>query len=107
MLKLHLSLPVTDLAATEAFYATLFNAPPSKSKGDYLKFEPDETRPQHFFYAGWCRRMPRDRSPSGHSVSFAGGPRPRVRAAVGCKPRARHPGEFDLLLCQSGQVLGE
>ena len=42
MLKLHLSLPVTDLAATEAFYATLFDAPPSKSKGDYVKFEPDE-----------------------------------------------------------------
>ena len=42
MLKLHLSLPVTDLAATEAFYATLFNARPSKKKGDYLKFEPDE-----------------------------------------------------------------
>ena len=42
VLKLHLSLPVADLAATEAFYATLFNAQPSKSKGDYLKFEPDE-----------------------------------------------------------------
>ena len=42
MRKVHLSLPVTDLAATETFYATLFDDRPSKQKPDYLKFEPEE-----------------------------------------------------------------
>jgi len=40
MLKVHMSLPVKDLAATEAFYGKLFNAEPVKKKVDYLKFEP-------------------------------------------------------------------
>ena len=40
MLKVRLSLPVQDLAATEVFYAILFDTPPSKKKRDYLKFEP-------------------------------------------------------------------
>ncbi len=42
MRKVHLSLPVRDLAATEAFYAALFDDQPSKKKSDYLKFEPEE-----------------------------------------------------------------
>ena len=42
MQKVHMSLPVTDLDATEAFYSVLFDVRASKRKGDYLKFEPDE-----------------------------------------------------------------
>lgn len=40
MMKVHLSLPVKDLDATETFYSTLFDAAPVKKKVDYLKFEP-------------------------------------------------------------------
>ena len=42
MLKVHMSLPVADLDATEVFYSTLFDAPPSKRKADHLKFEPTQ-----------------------------------------------------------------
>ncbi len=42
MLKVHMSLPVTDLAATEAFYTALFDVAPAKKKADYLKFDPAE-----------------------------------------------------------------
>ncbi len=40
MKKVHLSLAVTDIAASRAFYSVLFDTPPSKEKVDYLKFEP-------------------------------------------------------------------
>lgn len=41
MLKVHMSLAVQDVAATSAFYETLFQSPPTKTKGDYVKFEPE------------------------------------------------------------------
>lgn len=41
MRKVHLSLPVTNLSATETFYTALFDGRPSKRKPDYLKYEPD------------------------------------------------------------------
>ena len=34
MLKVHLSLPVLNFTATETFYSTLFDAPPSKKMHD-------------------------------------------------------------------------
>lgn len=40
MQKVHMSLPVTDLVATERFYSTLFDTTAVKKKTDYLKFEP-------------------------------------------------------------------
>lgn len=42
MQKVHLSLPVTDLDATEAFYSVLFDSRAAKRKEDYLKFDPGE-----------------------------------------------------------------
>lgn len=42
MLKVHMSLPVRDVAATRAFYEALFRSEPVKAKPDYLKFEPDD-----------------------------------------------------------------
>ena len=42
MQKVHLSLPVTDLDATELFYSVLFDTRASKRKDDYLKFDPGE-----------------------------------------------------------------
>ncbi len=41
-MKMHLSLPVTDIEATAAFYALLLQTAPSKQKHDYVKFEPAE-----------------------------------------------------------------
>ncbi len=40
MKKVHLSLPVADIAASRAFYNEFFGAEPSKEKVDYLKYEP-------------------------------------------------------------------
>ena len=42
MKKVHVPLPVSDLAATEGFYAAFFDDAPTKKKADYLKFEPQE-----------------------------------------------------------------
>lgn len=40
MQKLHMSLPVGDLADTERFYTILFETAPTKKRVDYLKYEP-------------------------------------------------------------------
>jgi catechol 2,3-dioxygenase-like lactoylglutathione lyase family enzyme len=40
--RVHISLNVTDLARSVAFYKTLFDREPAKLRGDYAKFEPDE-----------------------------------------------------------------
>ena len=40
-MKVHMSLPVSDIEATTRFYEALFAVPPSKVKADYVKFEPD------------------------------------------------------------------
>jgi len=42
MLKVHMSLAVQDVPATSAFYETLFQSPPTKTKDDYVKFEPED-----------------------------------------------------------------
>ena len=42
MMKMHMSLAVQDVAATSAFYETLFQSKPSKTKDDYVKFEPED-----------------------------------------------------------------
>lgn len=42
MHKVHLSLPVTDIEKTSEFYQVLFQSPPVKSKGDYVKFLPTD-----------------------------------------------------------------
>ncbi len=36
MLKVHMSLAVQDVPATSAFYETLFQSPPIKTKDDYV-----------------------------------------------------------------------
>ena len=41
MLKVHISLAVQDVAATSAFYETLFQSRPTKTKDDYVNFEPE------------------------------------------------------------------
>jgi catechol 2,3-dioxygenase-like lactoylglutathione lyase family enzyme len=40
--RFHLSLNVSDLTKSVAFYRTLFNMEPAKLRADYAKFEPDE-----------------------------------------------------------------
>src|SRR5262245_5856297 len=40
--RFHLSLNVSDLARSVAFYRILFGREPAKLRGDYAKFEPDE-----------------------------------------------------------------
>ncbi len=40
MLKVHLSLAVQDIVATNLFYTALFQSEPVKTKNDYVKFEP-------------------------------------------------------------------
>src|SRR5215207_860864 len=40
--RFHLSLNVSDLGRSVAFYRTLFNLEPAKLRADYAKFEPDE-----------------------------------------------------------------
>ncbi len=37
-MRIHISLPVTDLAQSDRFYTTLFDQPPSKRREDYLNF---------------------------------------------------------------------
>src|SRR5262245_6406516 len=40
--RFHLSLNISDLARSVAFYRTLFNMEPAKLRADYAKFEPDD-----------------------------------------------------------------
>lgn len=40
--RFHLSLNVTNLEKSVAFFRTFFNQPPAKLRSDYAKFEPDE-----------------------------------------------------------------
>lgn len=42
MQKVHMSLAVADLSATSEFYETLFRSRPVKTKGDYVKFLPED-----------------------------------------------------------------
>ena len=39
-MKVHMSLPTTNIEATTKFYSTLFGAEPVKVKSDYVKFDP-------------------------------------------------------------------
>ena len=41
MNRTHLSLPVTDLDASVAFYTALFGAPPDKTRPGFARFTPD------------------------------------------------------------------
>ncbi len=41
-MRVHISLPVSDLARSEAFYSRLFAQPASKEKPDYINFRLDE-----------------------------------------------------------------
>lgn len=41
-MRVHISLPVSDLARSEVFYSSLFGVPASKVKSDYLNFRLDE-----------------------------------------------------------------
>src|SRR5947199_9068816 len=41
-IRFHLSLNVSSLARSVAFYRTLFGAEPAKLRGDYAKFELDD-----------------------------------------------------------------
>lgn len=41
-MRVHISLKVTDLAKSEAFYNTLFDQPASKERPDYANFRLDE-----------------------------------------------------------------
>jgi catechol 2,3-dioxygenase-like lactoylglutathione lyase family enzyme len=40
--RFHVSLNVTNLERSVAFYTVLFNQPPAKQRADYAKFEPDD-----------------------------------------------------------------
>jgi len=40
-MKVHLSLPVSDIEKTRVFYDALFNSPAVKVKADYAKYLPD------------------------------------------------------------------
>jgi catechol 2,3-dioxygenase-like lactoylglutathione lyase family enzyme len=42
VVRFHLSLNVSDLSRSVAFYRVLFGMEPAKLRGDYAKFEPDE-----------------------------------------------------------------
>lgn len=42
VVRFHLSLNVSNLERSVAFYRTLFNMPPAKHRPDYAKFEPDD-----------------------------------------------------------------
>ncbi|NOX69931.1 MAG: hypothetical protein GXP15_12135 [Gammaproteobacteria bacterium] len=42
MLKMHMSLAVRDVTVTSEFYAALFQSKPTKSRDDYVKFEPED-----------------------------------------------------------------
>ena len=42
MTRIHLSLATCDLAASTAFYATLFGEAPDKVADDYVRFSPSE-----------------------------------------------------------------
>src|SRR4051812_13460871 len=42
VVRFHLSLNVSDLGSSVAFYRVLFGMEPAKLRGDYAKFEPDE-----------------------------------------------------------------
>ena len=41
-MRVHISLPVTDLAKSQAFYSSLFGVSATKVKDDYLNFRLDE-----------------------------------------------------------------
>ena len=41
-MRVHISLPASDLARSRAFYTTLFDQPPSKEKPDYINFRLDQ-----------------------------------------------------------------
>lgn len=41
-IRFHISLNVTNLDRSVAFYRILFNMPPAKQRSDYAKFEPDD-----------------------------------------------------------------
>ena len=41
-MRVHISLPASDLARSRAFYTSLFAQPPSKEKPDYINFRLDE-----------------------------------------------------------------
>ena len=41
-MRVHISLPVTDLARSQAFYSSMFGTPATKVKPDYLNFRLDE-----------------------------------------------------------------
>src|SRR5690242_1543913 len=41
-IRFHLSLNVSDLGRSVAFYRTLFGVEPAKLRADYAKFEPDD-----------------------------------------------------------------
>lgn len=42
--RLHISLPTGNLTGALDFYRTLFDGEPTKRRGDYAKFEPDQPR---------------------------------------------------------------
>ena len=41
-MRVHISIPVTDLAQSRTFYSKLFDQPASKEKPDYINFRLDE-----------------------------------------------------------------
>lgn len=41
-MRVHISLPVTDIEKSRTFYSTLFNQPVSKERDDYINFRLDE-----------------------------------------------------------------
>jgi catechol 2,3-dioxygenase-like lactoylglutathione lyase family enzyme len=41
MTRIHLSFPTRDLAASTAFYETLFATPPDKTHPDHVRFQPE------------------------------------------------------------------
>ena len=41
-MRVHISLPVTDISKSQAFYSSLFGVPATKAKDDYLNFRLDE-----------------------------------------------------------------
>ena len=41
-MRVHISIPVTDLAQSRSFYSNLFDQPASKEKPDYINFRLDE-----------------------------------------------------------------
>lgn len=51
-MKVHLSLPVSDIQKTRAFYSQLFQSAPSKEKFDYIKFEPSHLALNISFHVG-------------------------------------------------------